>query len=108
MKVFHIRDFYEEDYREYIIGSKVTHRQSAYLVYGEVEAGDVRTMTPGGHDEILLLLSGQAVLERNGEKISLEKEQAFYMEPNDVYIFTAVVPCRYVIAGGHPTNHHAH
>jgi mannose-6-phosphate isomerase-like protein (cupin superfamily) len=105
MKVFNIRDFYEEEYKEFIIGYKALHCRSAYLVYGEVAPGDVRTMSPNGHDEILFLLTGKAVLEGKGEKTDLQKEEAVYMGPEDVFTFTALTPCRYVVAGGHPTAH---
>lgn len=78
-----------------------------YLVYGEASRGEKRQMKPEGHDEILFLLSGDAELENEGAKISLEKEQAVYMEPDEAFTFTAKSDCRYIVAGTH-TKQHGH
>ena len=68
-----------------------------------------------GHDDGELALtidsqgiggSGEAELEGKGEKTRLHKESAVYMGPEDVFTFTAVEACRYVVAGGHPEPHH--
>lgn len=60
MKLFNIRELYKEKYKEYIVGSQELGKHSVYLVYGEVASGEKREMIPGGCDEILLLLSGEA------------------------------------------------
>jgi hypothetical protein len=105
MKLFNLREFYQKDYQEYIVGTNETGSRSAYLAYGEVSENDKRTMAPNGHDEILFLLSGEAVLEGQDLKTSLKQEQVVYMEPDEVFTFTALTECRYVIAGGHPVMH---
>ena len=105
MKLFNIREFYQKEHQEYIIGTNETGTRSAYLVYGKVAENDKRTMAPNGHDEILFLLSGEAVLEGKGIKTSLKKEQVVYMGPDEVFTFIALTECRYVIAGGHPVMH---
>jgi len=79
MKLFNIREFYQKEHQEYIIGTNETGTRSAYLVYGKVSENDKRTMAPNGHDEILFLLSGEAVLEGKSIKTSLKKEQVVYM-----------------------------
>lgn len=99
MKIFNIRDFYQEEYQEYIIGSKEIERHSVYFVYGKVPANEKRQMgAPEGHDEILFLLSGEAVLENKGIETPLIKEQAVYMPSNETSTFTALTECRYVSA----------
>ncbi len=106
MKTFNIRHFYQEEYREYIIGSKEIERHSVYFVYGEVPVNEKRQMgAPEGHDEILFLLSGEAVLEDKGIETPLIKEQAIYMTSNEPSTFTALTECRYVIAGAHTMPH---
>ncbi len=76
-----------------------------YIVYGEVASGEKREMIPGGHDEILLLLSGDAKLESKDVKISLKKNQAVYMSPDEAITFTAQTDCKYIVAGTHTTPH---
>lgn len=107
MKLFNIRDLYREKYREYIVGSEEIEKHSVYLVYGEAPIGEKREMRPGGHDEILLLLSGEATLEDNEGKslIPLNKEQAVFMEPDEAFTFTALSHCTYVVAGTHTRPH---
>jgi mannose-6-phosphate isomerase-like protein (cupin superfamily) len=105
MKIFNIRDFYQRKYQEYIVGSSQIGKHSVYLVYGEVVTGKVRTMAPGGHDEILFLLSGKATLEDGGMKTPIQEEQAVYLGSDEILTFTALTECRYVIAGTHTTPH---
>ncbi len=105
MKLFNIRDLYREKYREYIVGSEEIGKHSVYLVYGEASRGEKREMAPNGHDEILFLLSGDAELSNRDAKISLEKEQAVYMSPDESFTFTAKSDCKYIVAGTHTTPH---
>jgi len=105
VKLFNIRELYKEKYKEYIVGSEEIKKHSVYLVYGEAESGEKREMTPNGHDEILLLLSGDAKLENKDIKISLKKDQAVYMSPDEAFTFTALSDCKYIVAGTHTTVH---
>ncbi len=105
MKLFNIRDLYREKYREYIVGSEEIGKHSVYLVYGEAARGEKREMTPNGHDEILFLLAGDAELSNRDAEISLEKEQAVYMSPDESFTFTAKSDCKYIVAGTHTTPH---
>ena len=105
MKLFDIRELYNEEYREYIVGSQEIGTQSLYLVYGEAERGDEREMATAGHEEILFLLSGSATLLNGDKPIQLEPEQAVYMESDEVFTLTALTDCRYVVAGTHATLH---
>jgi glyoxylate utilization-related uncharacterized protein len=105
MKLFNIRELYKEKYREYIVGSEELEKHSVYLVYGEASKGEKREMKPAGHDEILFLLSGKAKLENNDIKISLKKEQAVYMSPDEAFTLTAQSGCKYIVAGTHTAQH---
>ncbi len=105
MKLFNIRDLYREKYREYIVGSEEIGKHSVYLVYGEASRGEKREMAPNGHDEILFLLAGDAQLSSRDTEISLEKEQAVYMSPDESFTFTAKSDCKYIVAGTHTTPH---
>ncbi|MCK5660658.1 MAG: hypothetical protein KAH86_04800 [Methanosarcinales archaeon] len=104
-KLFDIRELYNEEYGEYIVGSQEIGTQSLYLVYGEAERGEEREMATAGHEEILFLLSGSATLLDGDKTIQLEPEQAVYMESDEVFTFTALTDCRYVVAGTHVTLH---
>lgn len=80
-------------------------KHSVYLVYGEASRGEKREMAPNGHDEILFLLAGDAQLSNRDTEISLEKEQAVYMSPDESFTFTAKSDCKYIVAGTHTTPH---
>ncbi len=105
MKKFNIRELYNEKYREYIVGSAATGKHGVYLVYGEAPANEKRDMTPSGHDEILYLIEGEAVLENGGTRITIRKEEAVSFDPEESFTFTALQDCRYVVAGTHTIPH---
>lgn len=105
MKILNLRELYSEKYREYIVGSAVTGRHGVYLVYGEAAGNEKREMSPGGHDEILLLLEGEAVLANGAGKIPLRKEQAVSLDSDGSFTFIALTDCRYVVAGTHIVPH---
>jgi mannose-6-phosphate isomerase-like protein (cupin superfamily) len=105
VKLFNIRDLYREKYKEYVVGSQEIQKHSVYLVYGEVSSGEKREMAPNGHDEILLLLAGDAKLENKEIKTILKKEQAVYMSPDEAFTFIAMSDCKYIVAGTHTTPH---
>jgi mannose-6-phosphate isomerase-like protein (cupin superfamily) len=105
MKLLNLREHYSEKYQEYILGSVATGRHSVYLVYGEMAKNASKTMAPDGHDEILLLLSGAAFLEKQGERLILQPEQAVTIDPDEVFTFTAQEDCRYLVAGTHTIAH---
>jgi len=107
MQLFNLREHYSEKYQEYILGSAATGRHSVYLVYGELAKGASKAMAPDGHDEILLLLSGAALLENGAQRLTLQAEQAVAINPDEVFTFTALEDCRYLVAGTH-TSAHAH
>lgn len=105
MKKFSLRELYNEKYREYIVGSAETGRHGVYLVYGEAAANEEREMSPGGHDEILLLLEGEAIIMNGGSEVEMASEEAVSLDPDGAFTFVAKSDCRYVIAGTHITPH---
>jgi len=105
VKKFKIREMFNAKYNEYIVGSAATGRHGVYLVYGEAAANEEREMSPGGHDEILFLLEGEALLINGGERIPIAKEDAVSFDPDGSYTFVAQRDCRYVVAGSHITPH---
>ena len=105
MKKFKVREMFNAKYKEYIVGSSATGRHGVYLVYGEAAANEEREMAPGGHDEILFLLEGDALLINGGTRIPIAKEEAVSFDPDESFIFVAQRDCRYVVAGTHITPH---
>jgi mannose-6-phosphate isomerase-like protein (cupin superfamily) len=108
MQLFNLREHYSEKYQEFILGSAATGRHSVYLVYGELAKDASKAMAPDGHDEILLLLSGAAILEDGQQRITLQPEQAVAINPEESLTFTALEDCRYLVAGTHTSAHANH
>jgi hypothetical protein len=106
MKVFNVRDFFQESYQEYIIGSRETGKHTVYLVLGELKRGESRPLAPNGHDEILFLIAGDATLEGTDRKTALAAEQAVSMDPEERFTLAAMTDCKYVVAGAHPARGH--
>jgi hypothetical protein len=100
-----MREMFNANYREYIVGSSATGRHGVYLVYGEAKADEEREMSPGGHDEILFLMEGDAHLINGGTRIPLAREEAVSFDPDESFTFVAKTDCRYVVAGTHVVPH---
>ena len=105
MRVFNIREHYDPDFGEHIIGSREIGRHSIYLVFGDALAGETRQLASPGHEEILLLLSGEARLGSGSEETTLGPDAAVYLEAGASVTLLALTDCRYVVAGGHPAPH---
>lgn len=105
MKPFDLRDYYNPAYQECIIGSKEICKHSVYLAYGELGEGESRTLAPEGHDEIFLLLSGEAEIRQGERTLPLTPERAVYLDPEATHALVALADCRYVVAGAHATPH---
>lgn len=109
MKVYDVKEHFDPDFGEYVLGSKQTGRNTVYLVLGELAAGESRPMDANGHEELLLLAAGRADLEFGGRRQQLRAEQAVHVLPQDRFVLHALTDCRYVVAGGHPEPHgHGH
>ena len=111
MKPLRVRDCFDQKFNEFIVGPRQTESRGAYLVYGEVEAGEKRKVAPGkGHEEILLVISGEGVLEGAGAGVRLSEGVALYMGED----YEGTITCGrdgdlcYVASGGHLPGGHGH
>lgn len=97
---------------ETVLGADDLETHACYLMYGVVEAGgNQRLLNPGpGHEEIFVLVSGQAILEGPQGSQELRAGQAFHLVGEVHYHLTNPGPgaAVYVAAGGHGTGHDHH
>jgi redox-sensitive bicupin YhaK (pirin superfamily) len=105
LKKYNIRELYNKEYHEYVFGSEQTGRHGIYLVYGEAAAGEEREMGSKGHEEILLILEGVALISDGVTETEIGKEEAVYLEPDKSFTLVAKGECRYMVAGGHAAPH---
>lgn len=111
MKTFTIRDHFRAESKEYIVGPSVLGSRTAYLVFGEVQPGEVGKLGAGhGHEEIFLVVSGRARVRLGGEEQVLGGGQGVYLgiEPDGELRPEGNAPVRYVCAGGHVPGSHSH
>ena len=111
MKPLRVRDCFDVKFNEYIVGPRQTESRGAYLVYGEVEAGEERRVAPGkGHEEILMVLSGEGLLEDASGGVRLAEGTALYLGEGFEGTITAgrEGKLRYVASGGHLPGGHGH
>jgi len=110
-KIFNLKEhIYREG--EYLIGSEATGSHACYLIYGVLPSGSKREITPGkGHEEILAVIEGDAVISDGDDKYSLQKGQAIHLKDEEKIEISPgdgglVI---YIIAGGHSdASHHQH
>lgn len=97
---------------ETVLGTADLETHACYLIYGHLAPGQKgRILKPGpGHEEIICLASGRAVLEGPEGRFELTPGQAFYLVGDVTYSLenpgteTAV----YLAAGGHSAGHEHH
>jgi mannose-6-phosphate isomerase-like protein (cupin superfamily) len=110
MKTFTMADHFRAESKEYIVGPSALGSRSAYLVFGEVQPGQVGKLSAGhGHEEILLVISGRARIAIGGEETVCGEGQGVYLgvEPSGELRPEGGQPVRYVCSGGHiPGTHH--
>ncbi len=111
METYNIRDYLNEEFQEYIVGPRQIGSRGAYLVYGEVEAGEARSLSAGrGHEEIMIVVSGRGLLRYRGGEIVLQPGQVIYLDPDFEGELRAqdTEGVHYVSAGGHIPGGHSH
>jgi redox-sensitive bicupin YhaK (pirin superfamily) len=111
MKAYRIRDFFDPKFNEYIVGPKQTGSRGTYLVYGEVDPGASRRLSPGkGHEEILAVLSGSALLKSATGELDLAEGEAVYLDQDFEGELEAGADrgVRYLSSGGHVAGGHDH
>jgi mannose-6-phosphate isomerase-like protein (cupin superfamily) len=107
MKIVRIRDYFDTKFKEYVVGPKQTASLGIYLVLGEMEEGEVRRLGPGeGHEEILTVQSGRALVRTEGEEQELGEGEAVYIGPEFEGEIEAREEVHYFSAGGHVPGGH--
>lgn len=111
MRIFRVRDYFDEEFGEHILGPSKTGSRGTYLVYGEVEPGKSHKLGPGsGHEEILMVVDGCGRLVSPQGERAVIAEEALYLGPD----FSGTLhaegdrPLRFVAAGGHVPGGHSH
>jgi uncharacterized cupin superfamily protein len=109
MDFYNISDLALKNNGEYVIGSEDLHTHACYLIYGVLKPGEQgRILRPGrGHEEIICLVHGEAILHRDNRAYSLQKGQAFYITGEESCLMDnkGTEDAVYIIAGGHSEGH---
>jgi uncharacterized cupin superfamily protein len=97
---------------ETVLGTEELGTDSIYLIYGILEPGQKgRVLNPGpGHEEIICLVAGMAILIgpdgpqnlKLGEAVFLQGDVSFTLENPQK------MPAVYIVAGGHSHEGHSH
>lgn len=97
---------------ETVLGAADLGTHACYLIYGEVAPDRPgRVLNPGpGHEEIICLVAGQAVLTGPEGRQDLKPGQAFHLGGDVTYTLENPyeAPAVYVAAGGHGASGHHH
>lgn len=97
---------------EYLVGVTQTHSHACYLIYGTLNPGEERELSPGaGHEEIFCLIHGKLVVSEGEGHYSVEKGQCFHLVGDTKVTLknTTNKTAIYVLAGGHSsTSTHTH
>lgn len=113
MKVYDVSKMASmEKTREYVLGSKALDTHACYLIYGTMQPGEKdRLVRPGsGHEEIICVVSGDALLRGEGESLRLGVGHAIHLRGEQTMHMDNVSgsdPLVYIAAGGH-SEHHSH
>lgn len=109
MKIINIKDHMFRK-GEYIVGEESTGSHACYFLYGALEPGEERKMTPGkGHEEIICLMEGTVEIKADDFNLTLNKGQCLHLSGDEHVEFRAMDGVViYVIAGGHSegSSHH--
>ena len=111
MKVYDVSKLASmEKTREYVLGSKALDTHACYLIYGSMEPAEKgRLLRPGsGHEEIVCVVSGSAVVRGAGEGVELGAGQAVHLRGEQAMHMDNASdsePLVYVAAGGHSEPH---
>ena len=105
MKTFRIKDHFQEDFGEYVLGPHELGNKIGYMVWGEMKPGEKRVLNAGkGHEEILLVIEGTASAGADGSPIG-RGEAIFVPSGGAVPIAAGPQGCTYVSAGAHVEDH---
>jgi hypothetical protein len=97
---------------ETVLGAEELATNACYLIYGVLEPGQKgRVLNPGpGHEEIVCLVAGMAVLVGPEGPQNLKLGEAFYLKGDVAYTLEnhQKMPAVYIAAGGHSDAGHEH
>ena len=101
MKVYRIKDHFQKDFGEYVLGPHELGNEVGYMAWGEIGPGEKKLLKPGGgHEEIILVIEGEAALENGGGVIG--RGEAFFLESGaSMHLMAGPEGCTYVSAGAH-------
>jgi len=104
MKIFRVKEHYQKEFDEYVLGPHELGNRVGYMTWGEMGPGRVKTLSPGhGHEEIITIVGGEAALE--GGPIARTGD-TFYLPSGDGVTLTAGPEgCTYLSAGAHVEDH---
>lgn len=109
MNIYDLSDLAIKNNGECILGSAELHTHACYFIYGIMDPQEKgRLIKPGeGHEEIVCLIKGQAVLRRDSETFQLKQGQAFHLRGEEAFSMdnNGSDKAVYVIAGGHSEGH---
>ncbi len=111
-KIHDMRELVKKEGGEYVLGLADLGTHACYLIYGELKPGEAgRKLCPGeGHEEILMVVSGELLLEGGGLDGTVSEGNAVHLV--GVQACTASNPgdarAVYVMAGGHSEGGHRH
>ncbi len=102
MKIINIQDNLLRK-GEFIAGSEATGTHACYLIYGVLEPGEERVISPGpGHEEIYCIIKGEVEVNNENEEFFLSKGQCIYLVGRERVTFKAPEKTViYVVSGGH-------
>lgn len=110
MKVYNLAKMCQNEGGEYVLGAKDLNTHACYMIFGVLAPGQSdRLVKPGsGHEEILIAIDGDIVLNlEKGAQVLAKNEAVHIMEDGEFHISNpGPEPIRYVMAGGHSRPHH--
>lgn len=105
VKIFDLWQRAHDEGGETVLGSADLHTHACYLIFGYLNPGQTgRLLNPGpGHEEIICLVSGRAVVSGPDGVQELQPGHAFYLKGDVTYTLSnpGSEPALYVAAGGH-------
>ena len=109
-KIHSLRDLARSAGGEYVLGARDLSTHACYLIYGELKPGESgRKVCPGGgHEEILLAVTGDLDLAGPEGRTRLPEGAAVHLKEEETYALAnpGAAPAIYVLAGGHSGKPH--
>lgn len=109
MNCYTMIELAEKNGGEYVLGSADLHTHACYFIYGILQPEEKgRLLKPGkGHEEIVCMIQGEAVLCGEKETFVLREGHAFHIRGEETLSMdnTGTGRAVYVIAGGHSEPH---